>query len=70
MARVAANPPQEEMHRKLKNALEAVYAGRPIQLTPSKFTFKLNELIVKIYEDGETALPESSAFLQIDLWPV
>jgi len=68
-ARIEAESAQEEMHKKLKNSLDAILVVKPLQLT-AKFTYKMNDLVVKVYETGEPADSETGAFLQIDLWPV
>lgn len=68
-ARVEADLPEEGMPKKLKNSLDTLHSAKQLQL-PSKFTAKLNELVLRVYEAGEAATPETSAFLQIDLWPL
>ena len=55
------------MPTKLRNSLDAVLNAKHLPLSAT-FTFKTNELTVKVPETGDQ-LPEESDFLMIDLWP-
>lgn len=71
-ARVEADPPPGDppiggMPTKLRNSLNDVLTRKQLSLG-ANFTFKLNELTVRVHEVGEAA-PQATGFLMIDLWP-
>lgn len=71
-ARVEADPPKGEpphggMPKKLRNALDALLSAKHLPVG-AQFTYKLNDLTVRVHEANEPT-PETTAFLQIDLWP-